>query len=89
MRIINFKCLKHHVNMSELYISANILKFNDIFQLEVAKFMYSFYTKHLPENFANYLSSVSTHHNYATRSVFKKNYFIPRVNTQCGQSACT
>ena len=43
LRIISFECLKDHVNMSQLYKSKNILQTNDIFKLEMAKFMLSYF----------------------------------------------
>ena len=88
LRIISFKCLKNHVNMSELYKPKNILQTNDTFKLEMAKFMHSHFHQNLPENFANYFCSASNHDNYATRSITNENYYITRANTQCGQSGC-
>ena len=38
IRLINFKCLKDHVEMTTLYKLMNILKISDIYELEVAKF---------------------------------------------------
>ena len=87
-KIISFKCLKDHVNMSELYKSKNILQTNDVFKLEMAKFMHSYFHLNLPENFANHFCSASNHHNYATRSITNKNYYTTRASTQCGQSGC-
>ena len=75
--------------MSDLYKSKNILQTNDIFKLEMAKFMHSYFHENLPENFANYFCSASNHHNYVTRSIANKNYCITRANTQCGQPGCT
>ena len=57
LRIVSFKCLKDHVNMSELCKAKNILQTNDIFKLEMAKFVHSYFHQNLPENFANYFCS--------------------------------
>ena len=45
-----------------------ILKVKDIFELEIAKFMYSYYHSMLPENFDNYIEYAGKHHDYKTRS---------------------
>ena len=89
IRIINFKLLKDHVKMSVLYKAMNILQAPDIFKLEVGKFIHSFHHQTLPESFQSYFTPTNTSYKYVTRSVTNKNYFIKRVNTQCGQSACT
>ena len=76
--------------MSELYKAkaASILQLNDIFKLEMEKFVHSFYPQYLPDDFKNYFSSANTHHSYTTRSLTNKNYFIERFNTKYGQSTC-
>ena len=89
IRIINFKLLKDHVKMSVLYKAMNILQAPDMFKLEVGKFMHSFHHQTLPESFQSCFTPTNTSHKYVTRSVTNKHYFIKRVNTQCGQSACT
>ena len=89
IKIINFKCLKDHVKTNNLYKSLNILQIKDIFKLQMGKFMYSFYHQILPENFNYFFSSVSNYHNYHTKSVTKNNFFIPRMNTRYGQTACS
>ena len=38
-----------------------MLKVKDIFELEIAKFMYSYYHSKLPENFDNYFRYASKH----------------------------
>ena len=61
---------------------------NDIFKLEMGKFVHSFYHQNLPDNFKNYFSSANNQHSYTTRSLTNKNYFIERVNTKYGLSTC-
>ena len=46
-----------------------MLLINDIYELEIAKFMCSFYYRTLPENFDNYFKSGNTQHSYNTRSI--------------------
>ena len=55
--IMNFKFVKDRVDMSLLYKSMKILKLNDIYELEIAKFMHSYYHCKLPENFVNYFKN--------------------------------
>ena len=88
IRIMNFKQLKDKVQMCTLYKSMNILLINDIFELEVAKFMHSFYHCMLPENFDNYFKSGSTQHSYNTRSITSEGYYLERVVTKSGQLSC-
>ena len=92
IRIINFKCLNDRVKMNKLYKSMNIglLQIKDIpvYELEMSKFMHSYYHKKLPEVFNNYFKSADKHHNHVTRSISKKNYFLQRMNCQCRQSSC-
>ena len=72
-RIINFKCLKYRVKMSTLYKDMKILLVKDIFEIEVAKFMHSFYQGNLPRIFGSYYKSVATQQNHNTRSIANKN----------------
>ena len=51
--------------------------------------MHSCYHEKLPEVFNNYFRSADKHHNYVTRSISKKNYFLQRMNSQWGQSSCS
>ena len=52
--------------MCTLLKSMKILKVNDICELEIAKFMYSYYRSMLPENFHNYFEYSGKHHDYTT-----------------------
>ena len=71
--MINFKCLNDHVKMNKLCKSMNTLQVKDIiYELEMSKFMHSFYHKKLLEVFNNYFKSAKKTSN-VTRSVSKKN----------------
>ena len=48
IRIIDFKFLKDCVKMISMYKSMKILQIQDIYELEMAKFMHSFHHKRLP-----------------------------------------
>jgi len=50
-----------------LYSKHKILEILDLFQLSVAKFMYSFYNGGLPNRFDNYFTEIASVHKYQTR----------------------
>ena len=75
IRIINFKCLKDHVKMNNLYKLMNILQIKDIFKLEMGNLCTFFL--------------LFNYHNYHTKSVTKNYFFIPRMNIRYGQTACS
>ena len=89
VRIMSFKCLKDHVYLNPLFKSWNLLKINEIYELEIAKFMHSYYNKHLPENFDHYFKSASNHHSYSTRSISNQNYYQERYNLTFSRSSCS
>ena len=66
-----------------------ILKVKDIYELEIAKFMHSYYHCKLPENFDNYFKNASNHHKYNTRSIANDNHYVERANTRKGQRSCS
>ena len=74
IHLINFKCLKHHVEMTTSYKSMNIFKISDIYELEVAKFIHSYNQKRFPENFNMSFKPTNQFHNYQTRSLKNENY---------------
>ena len=71
-----FKFQKDCVRMSTVYKSLNILQIADIYELEIAKFMHSFYHNNLPAVFGNYFKSVDIRHTHNTRSITQKNYYL-------------
>ena len=50
-----------------LYSKHKILEILDLFQLSVAKFMYSFCNGGLPDHFDNYFAEIASVHKYQTR----------------------
>ena len=48
------------------YLNLRLLKFNDIYNLSLAQFMYNYNLGTLPPFFLNYIQSVSSSHNYPT-----------------------
>jgi len=68
-----------------LYSKHNILEIPDLFQLSVAKFMYSFYNGGLPNHFDNYFAEIASVHKYQTRLASLQKYYLPRMKTSLGQ----
>ena len=50
-----------------------ILQIQDIYELEMAKFMHSFHHKRLPSVLDDYFKYLSLQHHHITRSIFNKN----------------
>ena len=67
LRINNFKSLEDHTKMFTLCKSMHILQIKDIFELEMAKFMYAYHNDKLPSNFDGSFNPVQNQHNYGTR----------------------
>ena len=67
-----------------LYSNHKILEIHDLFQLSVAKFMYSFYNGGLPNHFDNYFAEIASVHKYQTRLASLQNYYWPRMKTSLG-----
>jgi len=62
-----------------------ILEIPDLFQLSVAKFMYSFYNGGLPNHFDNYFAEIASVQKYQTRLASLQQYYWPRMKTSLGQ----
>ena len=78
------KTYKQKVKLSSLYSKLNILKIEDIYNLEALKFMCKFKNKTLPTPFRNYFTPASNFYNYSTRNSKKGNYFS-KVNKKLTQ----
>ena len=65
-----------------LYSKHKILEIPDLFQLSVAKFMYSFYNGGLSNHFDNYFTEIASVHKYQTRL---QKYYLLRMKTSLGQ----
>ena len=77
-----------HGPLKDFYFSANemfknmdLLKTEDIFKLELAKFMHRAESKNLPENFENYFTRIENMHSYNLRSVKQKTFYTKATNT--------
>ena len=75
MRIINKTTVEDHVKNNALYQKLRILKIDDVYKLELRKFMYLDHVNDLPEMFEAYFLSIDHAHHYNTRSKSNGNYF--------------
>ena len=70
-----------HGPLKDFYFSANemfknmdLLRIEDIFELELGKFMHKAQSKQLPENFDNYFTRIENMHSYNLRSISRKRF---------------
>lgn len=66
---------------SSMYKQLNILKLLDIYNYEVATFMYKFSINETPNTFTNYFAKTDTVHSTGTRQRSAGNFCIPRFRT--------
>ena len=64
-----------------LFDSLQILKLNDLFQLQVASFVYECIDSLAPIYFRNYFISIHTVHGIGTRQAWKGDLYALRYNT--------
>ena len=65
----------------EMTKNINILKFEDIFKLELAKFMHRANYNKLPSTFSNFFTKTNTMHHYNLRSNKEQRFFVPKCRT--------
>ena len=70
-----------HFSANEMFKNMDLLKTEDIFKLELAKFMHRAESKNLPENFENYFTRIENMHSYNLRSAKQKNFYTKPTNT--------
>ena len=76
-----------HVANNILYTYLKILKIEELYFLEIAKFMYLYHHNKLPELFSPYFNVVKNIHPHVTRSTTRKNYFVPHVNSNSAKKS--
>ena len=67
--------------MTPHYFKLQILKLEDLYKLEVAKFMHQFSQNKLPCRFRHYFSHPSDRHTHSTRHASGKNISLPRFSS--------
>ena len=85
IRCINFY-RKGNGQTTKLYYNDKLLKLNEIFELELAKFMHKYNNNSLPKSFRNYFVPADNIHSHDTRNK-KSKLFIPRANKKLGQKS--
>ena len=83
MRTIEYSKTKTTVLCSK----CKILEIPDLFQLSVAKFMFSFHHGGLPNHFDNYFAEIASVHKYQKRLASLQKYYLSRMKTSLGQLA--
>ena len=68
---------KDRVTPIPIYKQYNFLKTNDMYRLEIAKFMHHFHSKSLPFIFTDYFMYLKDCHNRKTRISNHTNFFLP------------
>ena len=81
IRCINF--LKYTDTVKKYYFTEQFLPIPDIFNIELAKFMFKYNKGLLPQIFNSYFERADTVHTHFTR-LSKDNYFLPRTNKTTG-----
>ena len=69
------------IRVIPLYYERKIIKVNDIYKIESAKFMHKYINKKLPDYFQNYFNKVSGNHDYSTRAATNDDLTIPFFRT--------
>ena len=79
IRIISFSEPKSH--SEPLFKSLNLLKLNDVTELQILSFVYQWSHRLLPPCFSEYFKFTSSVHSYSTRQSCKRNLCLASVNT--------
>ena len=83
MKIITWNNKLAHV--TKLYKELIFLKLNEIYQLELAKFMHQLNYSRLPDMYYDQFTKVEEIHSHDTRQAKKALYFLPRVAKSVGK----
>ena len=73
-------------DIKPIYDEMQILQVDNIYRLEVGKFMCKFHNHILPENFQDFFQYVSNIHNHNTRRAANKCLYPVRANTTFSKS---
>ena len=73
--------------MTHLYKTLNFLKLEDIYQLELAKFMYQLHHKKFKTALNDCFVDIANIHSHNTRTKHNLVYFKPRVQTSGGKKS--
>ena len=79
IRVISFSEPKSH--SEPLFKSLNLLKLNDVIELQILSFVYQWSHRLLPPCFSEYFKFTSSVHSYSTRQSSNGNLYLASVNT--------
>lgn len=82
VKFMTFANYRDHATPS--YIQLRLMKIEDIYNLELFKFMFKFHNRQLPEVYTNYFTLIKDVHSHYTRSSSLGHYFQTRFNTNFG-----
>ena len=74
-----------YANITSKYKKLNILRINELYTLEIGKFMYRSNKNMLPSSFDQYFDEIK--HNYQTRSRTNNNLVMPMPRTDIGKQS--
>ena len=75
----------YRCRVTSLYSQLNLLKLEDIHQLEIAKLMHSCHSNRMPNTFDRLFTAVNSVHPHETRSSTSGHYFCHPVCSQYGK----
>ena len=71
--------------ITPIFRRLQVLKRNDLYKLEAAKFMYQFSDKSLSASFEKYFTRTTFVHRHSIRISDYNDYFLPHFSTSCLQ----
>ena len=74
-----------HTTVTSLYKTLSFLKLDDIYQLELAKFMHQLHHKKFKTALKNRVVDISKIHSHNTRTKHNIVYFKPHIQTSAGK----
>ena len=74
-----------YTKLDYLNLNLRILKLDDLFELELGKFMHQFHNDKLPKSFAGYFQNVGNSHQHNTRAANTLNYVVKKCNKKMGE----
>ena len=84
IRILTYNKKFSHV--TPLYKKLNLLKFDDIYKLELAKFMYLLQQSSLPSGIFDKFTKIEQIHGYNTRQASELIYYVPKFSKSISQN---
>ena len=93
IRVLQNRTLRHisqaplFTRLDNIFLNYRILKFDDLFKLEVGKFMHCFKAEKLPKSFNNYFQEVGQVRSRVTRASNRGDLFVIRCNKKVGEKS--